>query len=256
MNYIFTLFLVFILLILFSFLFNFNSFYTINYLPIKFYIISLKNTSSDRKLNSQKIAKKLPNVTIVEAINGSELTKQDLEQFVLDGYLLPPFEDEYVTGRSIMVNQFACLLSHKKALDLASKELKTNECAIIIEDDVDILDNFLKVVKEIKLRFDSSGDDIINLFVNDHDSSVRNNKRDILVPTPKGLWGTVCYMTKAGSFRHNLIPMRGALDEQLTNMSGLKSKTYIDSPIIKLLDIPSHIIGQPRTIYSVLSENF
>ena len=93
----------------------------------------------------------------------------------------------------------------------------------------------------------------------DHDASIRDAStrdasiRDALVPTPKGLWGTACYMTTAGAFRNNLIPMRGALDEQLTNMPGLKSRTYIGDPIVKLLDVPSDIASQPRTILSVLN---
>jgi GR25 family glycosyltransferase involved in LPS biosynthesis len=256
MNYLF-LFLVSIILffiILLSF-FIYKTFINNKkkYLPIRFYIISLKNTSIERKLNIQKIAKELPNVTIVEAINGSELTKQDLEKFVRNNALIPPFEDQYVKGRPILVNQFACLLSHKKTLDLAAKELKPNECAVIIEDDIALLDNFLNVVKEIKLRFDSNGDDLINLFLNDHDAGIKYAKTDIFVPTPKGLWGTVCYMTKAGEFRNNLIPMRGALDEQLTNMPGLKSRTYIGDPIVKLLDVHSDINSNPRTILDVLS---
>ena len=269
MNYLF-LFLVLIIFLLIFLIYLFFSYKTKNknnnnnYLPIRFYIISLRNTSIERKLNIQTIYKKLPNVKIVEAIDGSQLTKEDLEKFVSNKALIPPFQDQYINGRPILVNQFACLLSHKKALDLAAKELKPNECAVIIEDDAFILDGFLNIIKEIKLRFDSNGDDLVNLCVYDHDASIRDASirdalirdasiKDALIPTPKGLWGTACYMTTAGAFRNNLIPMRGALDEQLTNMPGLKSRTYIGDPIVKLLDVPSDITGNPRTILGVLS---
>lgn len=92
----------------------------------KIYVINLKR----RKDRKDKLIKDYPeiNFTFVEAIDGKELTK---EQLIESGQLNPSFYDP---SGMVTMGIFACALSHKKAWDQALADGVEN--ALFLEDDI------------------------------------------------------------------------------------------------------------------------
>ena len=100
----------------------------------KVYVINLKR----RKDRKDKLIKDYPeiNFTFIEAIDGKEITK---EQLIESGLLNPSFYDP--TGM-VTMGIFACALSHKKAWDQALADGVEN--ALFLEDDINFKTPFVE----------------------------------------------------------------------------------------------------------------
>jgi GR25 family glycosyltransferase involved in LPS biosynthesis len=189
-----------------------------------FYCVCLVNRP-ERIESLNKIKKVIPNIVVIEAVDGKYFTKDDIIKMTQDGFLVPNeqgrYLDSYVRGRPLSVGNIGAFVSHRKALEAISKQDK--KYGIIIEDDVVILEDFLENVENILNQSKNLDLDWLNLYVFESQRSAVPSQQ-CLFKIPTGLWGMQLYVVpkeKAQNVLNGLWPMKGAVDEQITRV-GLK----------------------------------
>ena len=117
---------------------------------MNFYIIHLERDKK-REANVSKISALLPGkVHIIDAVDGQDLKEDQLNQFVAKKNLFPPYPF------NLRKTEVACFLSHRKAWE---EVIKSEEIgAFILEDDVEIDENFFRNSLEIIERHASEFD--------------------------------------------------------------------------------------------------
>lgn len=188
----------------------------------------------DRVRNVTEMQRILPQVQIVEAVDGHRLTKIDLQVLQADG-LLPETGrlcDNYVhppdRGRLLKMGELGAFLSHRKAIEMIANG--DAPAGVIFEDDVRPCAKFCEKL-ELALSFASADADLIHLFIFPQQKKQFPAKGAYLYKAPNGLFGLQCYfITKAGAkfALDRLKPMLGAVDEMATRV-GLRS--YVVSGI-------------------------
>jgi len=119
-------------------------------IEMNFYIIHLERDKK-RKSNVSKIKKSLPGkVDVINAVDGLELSEDQLKHYKKKKYLLPPYPF------NLRNTEIACFLSHRKAWEEIIKSEKKG--AIILEDDIEIDETFLTNTLEIITKHATEND--------------------------------------------------------------------------------------------------
>lgn len=219
--------------------------------PTRYYYPILLQSRPDRVRHVAEMRRVLsPGATrIVDAVDGKrDLDASAIAGLVAAGFLVPPFDDAFVPGRSITINNVAAFLSHRRAVERFLQDAGDDENAvgIVLEDDVILLPSDRDIdrsrldcmVDRILDAFDlgqssqssqSSHPDVVQLYIMPQQGpmirpptfGVSNTSRVSLIRSPVGTWGMQCYMMRPAGARkllRGLWPMRGAVDEQLTRL--------------------------------------
>lgn len=209
---------------------------------VQFYVVCLTNRP-DRVKNVEIMKQKIPDLIVVDAIDGSLLKKEDFEKMTEDGLLVKNsqgYMDQYIKDRPMSVGNVGSFLSHTKAIELVSRQDK--KYGIVLEDDIHLHEDFFEKLNIVLTQYVNELDfDIVHLYVFPSQQRVfpKVDKPQIH-KTPVGLYGLQCYLMKkitAGKVLHKLYPINSATDIQITRV-GLKSytlngMTLIDGELIK-----------------------
>ena len=123
----------------------------------KIFVINLKRCPEKREIMVRRLKKHASNfdVTFIEAVDGNELTNQNLKEKNIS--LVKDYRDPY-SGRNMTWGEVGCTLSHFKVYDRCIKE--NIDIAIIFEDDIMIpplfeekLNDTLTRLKEMDWEF-------------------------------------------------------------------------------------------------------
>ena len=123
----------------------------------KIFVINLKRCPGKREIMVRRLKKHATNfdVTFIEAVDGNELTNQNLKEKNIS--LVKDYRDPY-SGRNMTWGEVGCTLSHFKVYDRCIKE--NIDIAIIFEDDIMIpplfeekLNDTLTRLKEMDWEF-------------------------------------------------------------------------------------------------------
>jgi GR25 family glycosyltransferase involved in LPS biosynthesis len=223
---------------------------------IDFYAICLVN-EANRLGNCKKIKEIIPNLQIIEAIDGRKFTKTNLTYLQTKGILHKDntkLIDNYNTsgrGNKISLGQLGAYLSHKRTLEMIATSSKPG--GVVFEDDVTPVPDFLMKLQKV-LPVLPNPIDILHLHV--FPSQINNFKGHDIYNTPKGLWGLQCYyITRNGAKTalERLTPMMSAIDEMITRI-GLYSYVIPHIDFITQIDEESCITNS-KYIVDVLNED-
>jgi GR25 family glycosyltransferase involved in LPS biosynthesis len=171
------------------------------------------------------------------------MTKDTIDALVYSGFLNAQLEDSVVSGRKFSYGQIACFLSHRKAL--LSVIEQEEEWAIIFEDDVELVPNFISKLNNVLNTVSQiSKFDIIHMYVFDNQRNFfKEYDRPCILETPEGLWGLQMYLVRkesVPSILDKLSYMKAAIDEQITRCE-LSSFTLVNVQLVKSFHLPSSI---------------
>jgi GR25 family glycosyltransferase involved in LPS biosynthesis len=203
---------------------------------IDFYCVCLVNRQ-ERIESVNEIRRVIPNLQIIEALDGKFMTKDDIEKYTKEGFLIKDrngtYTDKYITGRPLNVGNVGSFISHRKAIEKISQQSK--RFGIVIEDDVVLENNFLENICNIVEHVKNVEFDLINLYVFESQRPMFPKNEVCLRKVPVGLWGLQLYLVeknKAQKVLNALWPMLGATDEQITRV-GLNSYVLTGQELIK-----------------------
>ena len=196
--------------------------------------------------NVRKMREILPDLQVIEAIDGKALEKTDIDAFVEEGFLVPnakyEFKDKYVfnVDRDISIGELGIFLSHRKALERVRDQ--EAQYGVIFEDDVILHPDFERKMGEAIRCMESNAIefDVLLMYVFENQKFIFEHLNNVphIVPTPKGLWGLQAYVVpknRASAVLEKLWPMEGAADEQITRV-GLKHYTCVNMDMVKTDD--------------------
>jgi GR25 family glycosyltransferase involved in LPS biosynthesis len=203
---------------------------------VEFYCVCLMNRP-DRIISMNKIREVIPNIKIIEALDGKFLTKQDIEKYKEEGFLIPnglgKYTDSYIRGRPLNVGNVGSFITHRNAIKAISEQKK--KFGVVLEDDIVLEEGFLENLENIIEHAKDVEFDIVHLYIFESQRSIFPKNKICLMKTPVGLWGLQCYLIKnthANKVYKSLFPMLGATDEQITRM-GLTDYTLVGIDLIK-----------------------
>ena len=210
------------------------------------YCVILLRGRPERETMVERLRARLPNLTVIDAVDGSCMGEKELRELQEVGFLpsSPPYEDAFIPGRKLTVNNVAAFLSHRRAIEAAAAAYKasapTDEQAwVVFEDDVALRPSFHWVMDGVLRAVRSRRIDLVHLYVMPGNRACFRRARNpmyTLAPTPRGLWGMQAYMITcreaAETLSAGLWPMRGAVDEQFTRVPDLQSYTLNGPPIL------------------------
>lgn len=209
---------------------------------VQFYVVCLTNRP-DRVKNVELMKKMIPDLIIVNAIDGNSLTKEDIEDYTEEGLLIKNeqgYMDQYIKDRPMSVGNVGSFLSHMKAIGMVANQEK--KYGIVLEDDIKLHDDFFEKLNIVLTEQVNELDfDIVHLYIFPSQQKVFPKViKPHIHKTPIGLYGLQCYLMKkitASTVLHKLYPMLSATDIQITRV-GLKSYTLngmqlIDGELIK-----------------------
>lgn len=223
---------------------------------VVFYCVCLVNRP-DRIENLKQIQKVIPNIVVIEALDGKYITKADILKYTEEGFLIPQngkYVDSYITGRPLNVGNIGAFVTHKTAIEAISKQDK--KYGIIIEDDIVLQDRFLENLEDIIEHSKNLDFDLLHLYIFESQRQIFPQNEKCFVKTPVGLWGLQLYMikkTNAVNVLKALWPMLGAVDEQITRM-GLKGYTMSGVQLIEGEVIKSYT-NTTKKVDDLLVEN-
>lgn len=247
---------------------------------VSFFVICLKNDPM-RMARVRSMAEILPNLTIIDAVDGAALTCAEIHAMAESGRIQPDprtgrHTDLYIDKpRDMTVGNLGSFLSHRAAVS-AVANMPPGSYGVVLEDDVVCFQNFVPTVHAIAQALSDAARegvdfqiDFLNMFVweqqrdwmNTHTQmylTKEHSKMDDgprFVASPEGMWGMQCYMMpadRASKVVEGLSQVKGATDEQITRI-GLNSVALL-SPIILSEDpaIPSHTARIVRTLDDML----
>jgi GR25 family glycosyltransferase involved in LPS biosynthesis len=223
---------------------------------VQFYCVCLVNRP-ERIESLNKIKEVIPDIEVIEALDGKFLTKEDIMRYKEEGFLLPKpngkYTDDYIKGRPLNVGNVGSFITHRNAMKAISKQKK--KFGVVIEDDVVLLDGFLENLENIIEHVKDVEFDLIHLYVFESQRNIFPKDKQNLVKTPIGLWGLQLYMMKnthADKVYKSLFPMLGATDEQITRM-GLNGYVLTGLELIKGEVIKSYTTTT-KTINALVAE--
>jgi GR25 family glycosyltransferase involved in LPS biosynthesis len=223
---------------------------------VVFYCVCLVNRP-ERIESLKKIQNVIPNIVVIEALDGKYLTKDDIQKYTDDGFLKPingRYVDNYIRGRALTVGNVGSFITHRKAIEAISKQDK--KYGIVIEDDVVLEDGFLENLENIIEHSKNLDFDLLHLYIFESQRRMFPQDKQCLVKTPVGLWGLQLYMiknTNANNVLKALWPMLGATDEQITRM-GLKGYTLVGLHLIQGEVIKSYT-NTTKTVNDLFNQN-
>ena len=196
---------------------------------VQFYVVCLMNRP-DRVEKVKIMQTMIPNLVIVPAVDGSLMNKEDFQKLVDEGFLVADkklgYIDNYIKGRPLTVGNVGSFLSHRKTIEMVSKQDK--KYGIVLEDDIKLYDDFMDNIKGVVGAIKDLDFDLLHMFIFDSQRRVfPATDTPQLVKTPEGLWGLQCYLmtnVSAKKVWERLFPMKGATDEQITRI-GLNGYT-------------------------------
>jgi GR25 family glycosyltransferase involved in LPS biosynthesis len=212
------------------------------------YLISLQNIP-ERRDTLHAMQEQLPDLHLVDAVDGRRLSREELQALTATGFLQPPFVDGcMLTGRKLSLGQLGCFLSHRRVVEQITQQEKPY--ALVLEDDITLVPDFVARVEELmeKIPFPF---DILHLHVMDEQRDLLGLQPPLINPTPPGFWGTQAYLipkTSASTILERLSTMRSTLDLQLS-YAGLRDY-FTSLRFVEEKDIPSYICGDAKTYIS------
>ena len=231
----------------------------------RYYVVHLRGCAARERAVS-RLRESLPNLTVVDAVDGAALGADELRLLAAEGFLQPPFVDRLVNGaangrRRLLVNSVAVTLSHRRALQAVADDMagdSSSGSAVVFEDDVAVRPGrFLPVVEGVLATARDLHVDLVRLYVMPSQmlmfrKPARSGVRYVLSRTPRDQWGTQAYLVPdAGAAARALAglwPMLGAVDEQLSRVPDLAAYTLVGPPIVDELadEAPSVTLGAAR----------
>ena len=233
----------------------------------RYYAVLLRGRP-DREAAVARLRAALPNLTVVDAVDGAALGGPELRGLAhTHGFLQAPYVDTLVNGagkdqRRLLVNSVAAFLSHRRAIkaavdDAAAAEAQGRDAgaAVVFEDDVALRPEFLPVLDGVQDAVAGRPVDVVHLYVMPGQRAAfrrPTNPRYVLARTPAGLWGMQAYLlpdaAAAAKVLAGLWPMRGVVDEQITRIKDVDSFTLVGPPAVEELvdDAPSVTLGERR----------
>ena len=202
---------------------------------VQFYCVCLINRQ-ERIDSLNKIKEIIPDIQVIEAIDGKNFTRDDIERYTKEGFLTPnsigKYVDIYVHSRALNVGNLGSFLSHRKTIETIAKQ--TKPFGVVLEDDIVLEEGFLENLSNVIEQASVYEFDLLNLYVFESQRNLFPTEPN-LVKAPVGLWGLQCYMirnTHANKVLKALWPMLGATDEQITRV-GLNSYVLTGIELIK-----------------------
>lgn len=181
----------------------------------------------DRMYNVNEMTKFIPELQVVEAI---EPTEALIEKLKRQG-AIHKRNGEYIDSfnRPYKIGSIGCFLSHKQLLKHISVNCKS-KYAIILEDDIKLIDNFDIILREqITPKLDEATFDIAHLHIMDFQKKLyaktRTPQSISFMRSPPGFCGTQCYVVRPNNLEKVLSVMqkfRDPIDEQLSRDTTLR----------------------------------
>jgi len=225
---------------------------------LKYYVVCLTNRA-DRVANVTESRKVIPQMEIIEAVDGNKMTVDDIRDWQKKGYL-PEDHRLYdhmivapLRGRKLKMGEIGAFLSHCKALEAIANGDAPG--GVVFEDDAIPLPGFMTNLATI-LNVLRPYTDFVHLFVS-HSHKKFFSKEPRLYTAPNGLHGMVCYfVTKEGAkyALKRMKPQCGAVDETITRI-GLNSYVVGGIEFVKNVGLMGHATFDPsKTTYAQLAK--
>ena len=259
-----------------------HSRHSISYYPI------LLRGRGDREAHVETMRRELEPTgapfEVITAVDGAtELCGAALSALVEKGFLSPPFSDEFVPGRRLVVNNVAAFLSHVRAIERVAADLEAAEAegrhvvGAVLEDDVvfvgggerfhDLLVRTADAVwsrpfvetedKSTVVQMYLMPNQVMKLYPMTMQSAPTSESEHCIMRSPEGTWGMQCYLMRSEGARKLLEgfrTLRGAVDEQISRIPGLDLRCLSGPPALieDVFGAPSVTGSLPRYVDEIL----